>query len=54
VVEDVRFAADYFLNATIRQPIDMAVLGLERPEMTHLKREALKRNVEMFLRGVRP
>jgi len=54
VVEDVRFAANYFLNATIRQPLDMAVLGLERPEMTHLKREALKRNVEMFLRGVRP
>lgn len=51
---DTRFAADCFLNLTIRAPMDKAVLGLERAELTHVKRETLKRSVEFFLRSCRP
>lgn len=53
-VPDIRFAADCFLNLTMRPPVDRAVLGLERAEMTHVKRAALKRTVEFFLESCRP
>lgn len=54
VVDDVRFAADSFLNLTVRAPLLRATLGMERPEMTHVKRETLRRSVDFFLRGCRP
>ncbi|SFL80250.1 TetR/AcrR family transcriptional regulator [Methylorubrum salsuginis] len=53
-VPDIRFAADCFLNLAIRPPVDRAVLGLERAELTHVKRVAVKRAVEFFLGGCRP
>ncbi|WP_279356189.1 TetR/AcrR family transcriptional regulator [Methylobacterium indicum] len=52
-VPDIRFAAECFLNLTIRPPVDRAVLGLERAELTHVKRETLKRTTEFFLRNCR-
>lgn len=50
-VADTRFAADYFLNSLCRPPLHRAVLGLERPELTHVKREQLGRALELFMRG---
>lgn len=52
-VDDVRFAADYFINAAIYPPMNGAMFGLERSELTHVKRENLRRTLETFLRSFR-
>lgn len=52
-LDDVRFAADYFINAVILPPVNRAMFGLERPELTHVKRENLGRSLETFLRSCR-
>lgn len=51
---DVRFTADFFLGALCRPPLHRAVLGLERPEFTHVKREQLSRAVDLFMHGCQP
>ena len=53
-VADIRFTADYFVNSLCRPPLHRAVLGLERPELTHVKRENLSRGLELFMRGCQP
>ncbi|WP_289015838.1 TetR/AcrR family transcriptional regulator [uncultured Methylobacterium sp.] len=53
-VPDIRFTADYFLNSLCRPPLYRAVLGLERPELTHVKREQLGRALDLFMRGCQP
>lgn len=52
VVDDVRQAADLFLSVAIRGFIDKAELGLERPGMSHVKRETLKKAISFFFGGV--
>lgn len=49
---DPRFAAEYFLNATIRIPMILAAGGIHSAEMTFVKREVLRRSVDLFLDGV--
>ncbi|GJD74043.1 TetR/AcrR family transcriptional regulator C-terminal domain-containing protein [Methylobacterium goesingense] len=53
-VDDLRFAADYFVNVAIIPPLDRATFGIERPELTHIKRETLCRTIDTFLRAFQP
>lgn len=48
-VEDVRHVTDLFLSIAIRSFIEKVELGLERPGLTHVKRETLKRSIEFFM-----
>ncbi|KZB97806.1 hypothetical protein AU375_06136 [Methylobacterium radiotolerans] len=50
-IHPICFAADYFLNSMCRPPLHRAVLGLERAEFTHVKREQLSRALDLFMRG---
>ncbi|MCB4805898.1 AcrR family transcriptional regulator [Methylobacterium brachiatum] len=52
-VDDVRHTGDMFLSIAIRGFVDMAELGLERPGMSHVKRETLKRCVDFFMAACR-
>lgn len=52
-VEDVRHVADLFHSITVRSFIDKVELGLERPGLTHVKRETLRRSVEFFMAACR-
>lgn len=52
-ISDIRQAGDLFLSVTIRGFIDKAELGLERPGVSHVKREALKIYVDFFMAGCR-
>ncbi|MCB4802189.1 AcrR family transcriptional regulator [Methylobacterium brachiatum] len=48
-VEDVRHVTDLFISIAIRSFVDKVGLGLERPGLTHVKRETLRRSVEFFM-----
>lgn len=48
-VSDVRHVADLFLSLSVRGFIDKAELGLDRPGLTHIKRETLNRAVDFFM-----
>ena len=50
-IHPICFTADFFLGALCRPPLHRAVLGLERPEFTHVKREQLSRAVDLFMHG---
>lgn len=52
-VDDVRHAGDLFLSITIRGFIDKTELGLERPGLSHVKRETLKRSIDFFMAACR-
>jgi len=52
-IDDVRFAADYFINVAVLPPMNRAMFGLEQSELTHVKRENLRRTLETFLRSFR-
>lgn len=52
-IEDVRFAADYFINVAILPPMNRAMFGLERAELTHVKRQTLRRTLAVFLASFR-
>lgn len=47
--DDVREAGELFLSIAVRGFIDKAELGLERPGLSHVKREALKGFIEFFV-----
>ncbi len=53
-VEDVRLAAEFFFSIAIRTFVDRAELGLERPGLSHVKRETLRQAVDFFMRACRP
>lgn len=48
-VEDVRQVTDLFLSIAVRSFIERVELGLERPGLTHVKRETLRRSIEFFM-----
>ncbi|MDC7786061.1 TetR/AcrR family transcriptional regulator [Rhodoplanes sp. TEM] len=50
---DTRFAAQYFLQATVAGPRRMIVLGLEDNRVTGKKLETLRRAIRLFLDGAR-
>lgn len=52
-VDDVRHAGDMFLSIAIRGFIDKAELGLDRPGLSHVKRETLRRSIEFFMAACR-
>lgn len=53
-VADVGFTADYFVTVIVRGPLHRAVIGMERPEFSHVKRENLKRSLDLFFGGCLP
>ncbi|MEL6062070.1 MULTISPECIES: TetR/AcrR family transcriptional regulator C-terminal domain-containing protein [unclassified Methylobacterium] len=52
-VENVTHAREMFVSLTLRGFIDKAELGLERPGLSHVKRETLKRSVDFFMAACR-
>lgn len=52
-VDDVSHAREMFVSITIRGFVDKTELGLERPGLSHVKRESLKRCVDFFLAACR-
>lgn len=52
-VGDVRQVADLFLGVTVRGFVEKAELGLERPGLSHVKREALRGAIGFFMAGCR-
>lgn len=52
-VDDVRHACEMFVSITVRGFIDKAELGLERPGLSHVKREALRRSIDFFMAACR-
>lgn len=52
-VEDVTHACEMFVSIAIRGFIDRAELGLERPGLSHVKRETLKRSLDFFVAACR-
>ncbi len=52
-VADTRHAGDLFVSIAIRGFIEKTELGLERPGLSHVKRETLRRNVDFFVAAVR-
>ena len=42
-----------FLSIAIRGFIDKAELGLDRPGLSHVKRETLRRSIEFFMAACR-
>lgn len=52
-VYDVRQACEMFISIAARGFIDKAELGLERPGLSHVKRETLKRSIDFFMAACR-
>lgn len=52
-VDDVTHAREMFISVTIRGFIDRTELGLERPGLSHVKRETLRRSVDFFMAACR-
>lgn len=52
-IDDVRQAREMFVSITMRSFIDKAELGLERPGLSHVKRESLKRSIDFFTAAYR-
>lgn len=52
-VPDVRLFTDLFVSVAIRGFTDRAQLGLDRPGLTHLKRETLRRSIDFFMSACR-
>ena len=53
-VNDIRHAADLFLGVAVRGFIEKAELGLERPGLSHVKRDTLRRSIDFFMAACRP
>ncbi|MFJ7441525.1 TetR/AcrR family transcriptional regulator [Methylorubrum thiocyanatum] len=52
-VGDIRQAGDLFLGITVRGFIERAELGLDRPGLSHVKRETLKNAIAFFTSACR-
>lgn len=52
-VDDLTHVREIFLNLTVRGFVDRAELGLERPGLSHVKRETLKRSINFFMAACR-
>lgn len=52
-VGDVTHAREMFVSIAIRGFIDKAELGLERPGLSHVKRETLRRSIGFFMAACR-
>lgn len=52
-VEDIRLHSDIFVSIAVRGLVEKAELGLERPGLTHVKRETLRRSIEVFMAACR-
>jgi len=50
-VEDLRFAAEHFMQAIASGPFHQAVQGIEPPGLTAAKRERAHRGIRLFLSG---
>jgi AcrR family transcriptional regulator len=52
-VSDIRQAGDLFLGITVRGFVEKAELGLDRPGLSHVKREALRNAIAFFISACR-
>jgi len=52
-VDDIRLHSDIFVSIAVRGLVEKAELGLERPGLTHIKRETLKRSIDVFMAACR-
>ena len=53
VLDDIGFAADFFLTVTIRGPLRKAVLSVENVGLSPRHRRELDRTIKLFLDGAR-
>lgn len=52
-VSDVRLLTDIFIGVAVRGFVEKAELGLERPGLTHVKRETLRHAIDFFMSACR-
>lgn len=53
VLDDIGFAADFFLTVAIRGPLRKAVLSVENAGLSPKHRRDLQKTIELFLNGAR-